>query len=121
MTAIAERFVSIIANPDNQFDLVNSELGRYYMGRYGTLMSGDEAAYHAARMVARRIDEALDVVTSPDSSTFIAELDIACEACNVPDCLGVNVQIGGERPAEERVIASWWYSPLLGVWTCITF
>lgn len=123
MTAIAERFVSIIANPDNQYLLVNSELGQYYMGRYSDmLMSLDKAEYHAARMVARRIDEALSVVTSPDPDTFISALDTACETCNAP-CLGIdaNVQHGGERPRDERVIVTWHYNYYLGEWACLTF
>lgn len=120
MTAIAERYVSIIVNPDNQFDLVNSDLGRRYMARFGARMNGDEAAYHAARMVARRIDEALDLVESYAPTAFTRALDEACIKCDVP-LLGLHVSYGTYAPAAEHVVATWHYNQLLGEWTCITF
>ena len=117
---MTERYVSIVNSPDNQFDLVNSELGRRYMGRFSEQMGLDEATYHAARMVARRIDEALDLVTLPSASVFTRALDAACDECNVP-LLGVSVSYDAYPPAAERVVATWHYNALLEEWACITF
>ena len=117
---MTERYVSIVNSPDNQFDLVNSELGRYYMGRFSKHMDLDEAAWHAARMVARRIDEALDLVTSPSVSAFTRALNAACDECNVP-LLGVNISYDAYPPAVEHVVAGWHYNALLGEWACTSF
>lgn len=116
-----DRFVSIIANTDNQFDLVNSVLGHKYMNKFNNgLMPFDEFSHTVARMVARRIDEALDVVTSPAPSAFVRAFDEACAAIGVP-WLEVNVQRGGDAPSTERVIATWHYNPILEEWACTTF
>lgn len=117
----AERFVSIIANTDNQFALGNSTPGRHYANKFDNgLVPLDEFASLVARMVARRIDEALDVVTSPDPSAFALAFNTARSAVGVP-WLEVNVQRGGVAPSTERVIATWHYNTLLGEWACTTF
>lgn len=119
---MTDRFVSIIASVDNQSDLVNSTFGRHYANKFdnGLVPPLDEFSRIVARMVTRRIDEALDVVTSPDPSSFIHAFDAACAAIGVP-WLEVNVQRGGAAPSTERVIATWHYNPILEEWACTTF